>query len=156
MHPISRRTLLKNGATAAFLATFPAWAEPPRAKSLAKSPGIQLYTVSKELTENLDGTLEKIAAIGYRTVESAGLAGKSAADFRKALDNAGLKCPSSHLFPTPGQTRSQFLDVAKTLGSEYVVPSVLINTEGLKSVDDYIKVISALNEDDYKKMGADL
>src|SRR5271163_1161858 len=157
MHPISRRTLLKNGATtAAGLAMLSAWPASLRAKSLAKSPGIQLYTVSKELTENLDATLEKIAAIGYRTVESAGLAGKSAADFRKALDNAGLKCPSSHLFPTPGQSRTQFLDVAKTLGSEYVVPSVLINTEGLKSVDDYIKVISALNEDDYKKMGADL
>jgi len=157
MHPISRRTLLKNGATTATgLAILSALPKPLHAKSLAKSPGIQLYTVSKELTENLDDTLEKIAAIGYRTVESAGLAGKSAGDFRKALDNAGLKCPSSHLFPTPEQTRAQFLDVARTLGSEYVVPSVLINTDGLKSVDDYIKVISALTEDDYKKMGSDL
>ena len=41
------------------------------------------------------GTLAKLAAFGYRTVESAGMAEKTAADFRKALDAAGLKCPSS-------------------------------------------------------------
>jgi sugar phosphate isomerase/epimerase len=157
MNQISRRTVLKNGAiTAAGFAILPSLSKAAQTKSLAKSPGIQLYTVSKELTEDLNGTLAKIAAIGYRTVESAGLAGKNPAEFRKALDAAGLKCPSSHIFPTPGKTPSQFLDTAKTLGSEYVVSSVMIKTEGLKSVDDYIKVISALTEDDYKKMGADL
>jgi sugar phosphate isomerase/epimerase len=157
MNRLSRRSVLKNGAaTAALLSMQTALPKALQAKSLAKSPGIQLYTVSKELSEDLNGTLAKIAAIGYRTVESAGLAGKSAAEFRKALDAAGLKCPSSHLFPTPGQTTSQFLDVAKALGSEYVVSSVMIKTEGLKSIDDYIKAISALTEDDYKKMGADL
>jgi sugar phosphate isomerase/epimerase len=77
------------------LTTFP---EMLSAASLASAPGIQLYTVGKVLTEDLPGTLAMIAAIGYKTVESAGLAGKTAAEFRKALDDAGLKCPSSHMF----------------------------------------------------------
>jgi len=82
-----------------------------RAQSLARTTGIQLYTVGKELTEDLPGTLTKISAIGYKTVESAGLAGKPAADFRKALDDAGLKCPSSHIFPAPGKPSSRTLKI---------------------------------------------
>jgi len=154
---VSRRRFLKQGvlttASAALLASLPRQVQ---AKSLAKSTGIQLYTVSKELSEDLAETLAKIAAIGYRTVESAGIAGKSAAEFRKALDDAGLKCPSSHIFPTPGQSRESFLDVAKTLGSKYVVSSVIFKMEGLKSMDDYVKAILALTQDDYKKMAGEL
>jgi sugar phosphate isomerase/epimerase len=66
------------------------------AESLAKSCGLQLYAVGSELTKDLPGTLAKVAAIGYKVVESAGFAGKTAPEFRKALDAAGLKCPSSH------------------------------------------------------------
>jgi sugar phosphate isomerase/epimerase len=157
MKHISRRTVLKNGAaaaaTTAFLTALPRQLQ---AASLAKSPGIQLYTVGKELAEDMPGTLGKIAAMGYRFVESAGMGGKSAAELRKALDAAGLKCPSSHMFPTPGQSTAQVFDDAKTLGSEYVVGSVQIKTEGLKSADDYVKALSALTEDDYKRMAGKL
>lgn len=127
------------------------------AESLAKSTGIQLYTVGKELTADMPGTLAKLAAIGYRTVESAGMGGKTAAEFRKSLDAAGLKCPSSHLFLKPGQTAEQFYEEAKTLGSEYVVSSVVIKpSAAIKSIDDYIKLINAMTQDDYKKMAAEL
>ena len=158
MNPMSRRMVLKNGSLAAasmtLLANFP---RVLLAESLAKSPGIQLYTVSKELNEDMPGTLTKLAAIGYRTVESAGLAGKSAEEFRKALDGAGLKCPSSHLFPSPGKTTQQSFEDAKVLGSEYVVSSVVINPNaGLKSVEDYIKYINSLTQDDFKKMATEL
>ena len=157
MPPLSRRTLLKQAPLAAasmsLLTTLPKMV---RAQSLAASPGIQLYTVGKELTEDMPGTLSKISAIGYKTVESAGLAGKSAADFRKALDAAGLKCPSSHLFDI-SKSPQQMFDDAKILGSEYVVSSVLIKpTAPIKSVDDYVKLIAAMTQDDFKKMAADL
>ena len=65
MFPISRRTLLKNGPLAAasmtLLTTMP---EMIRAASLAKATGIQLYTVGKELQEDMAGTLAKVAALG--------------------------------------------------------------------------------------------
>ena len=155
MHFITRRAALKtSAAAAACLAAAPAKLI---AESLAKSTGIQLYTVNQELAQNLQGTLDKLAAIGYRRVESAGLAGKSAAEFRKALDAAGLKCPSAHMFPTPGETTAQFFDDAMTLGAEYVVASVQIKIDAsVKSVDDYVRLISALTEDDYKRMAGKL
>lgn len=158
MFPISRRTLLKNGPLAAasmtLLTTMP---EMIRAASLAKATGIQLYTVGKELQEDMAGTLAKVAAIGYRTVESAGLAGKPAAEFRKSLDDAGLKCPSSHLFLSPGQTAQQYFEDVSTLGSEYAVSSVVIKPNAnVKSADDFIKLIAAMTQDDFKKMAGEL
>ena len=104
MKNLSRRAVLKNGClTAASLAMATALPRPLMARSLARQTGIQLYTVGKELMQDMPGTLSKLASIGYRSVESAGMGGKTAAEFRKALDDAGLKCPSSHLFSAPGQ-----------------------------------------------------
>lgn len=157
MLSLSRRTLLKKAPLAAasmtMLTTIP---EILRAESLAAAPGIQLYTVGKELTEDLPGTLARISAIGYKTVESAGTAGHTAAEFRKALDAAGLKCVSSHFFD-PGRTPEQLFEDAKTLGAEYVVSSVIVKPAApVKSADDYIKLIAAMTQDDYKKMAAEL
>jgi len=127
------------------------------AQSLAKATGIQLYTVGKDLTSDMHGTLNRLAAIGYRRVESAGLGGKSAAEFRRALDDAGLKCPSSHIFLAPGQTAVEYFDAVKTLGSKYVVTSVLIKPVApIKSADDYQKYVAAMTKDDYKRMAVDL
>jgi sugar phosphate isomerase/epimerase len=158
MNHASRRMFLKHSAlTTASMALLPSLPEPLMAESLAKSAGIQLYTVGKELKQDLSGTLAKLATIGYRLVESAGMAGRSAADFRKALDGAGLKCPSSHLFLNPGQTNLQYFEDVKILGSQYVVSSVVITPNAnIKSVKDYIKLITAMTQDDFKRMAVDL
>jgi hypothetical protein len=37
-----------------------------------KNPGIQLYTVRKEMLEDATGTLKKLAALGIKQIESAG------------------------------------------------------------------------------------
>jgi sugar phosphate isomerase/epimerase len=59
--------------------------------------GIQLYTLGPDIQRDLDGTLKAVAGIGYRIVELAGLAGRTPAEFRAALDRAKLACPSAHL-----------------------------------------------------------
>jgi sugar phosphate isomerase/epimerase len=150
--------LLKDGSLAAgSIALLTALPKLLRAESLAKATGIQLYTVGKDLTEDMPGTLDKLSAIGYKSVESAGLAGKTAPEFRKSLDAAGLKCPSSHLFPAPGKTTEQYFEDARTLGSEYIVSSVVIKPNAsIKSLNDYINLIAAMTQDDYKKMAAEL
>jgi len=61
--------------------------------------GLQLYTVGEDLRRDFDGTLTAVSKIGYRTVELAGLADHSAADWRQALDRTQLKCPSMHVPP---------------------------------------------------------
>jgi sugar phosphate isomerase/epimerase len=61
--------------------------------------GLQLYTVGDDLKRDFEGTLAAVSKIGYRTVELAGLADHSVADWRQALDRAQLKCPSMHVPP---------------------------------------------------------
>jgi sugar phosphate isomerase/epimerase len=61
--------------------------------------GLQLYTVGDDLKRDFDGTLAAVSKIGYQTVELAGLADHTVADWRQALDRVQLKCPSIHVPP---------------------------------------------------------
>ena len=68
-----------------------------RATPLGGPIGIQLYAVKDELQAHAAATLRMIKQIGFGAVETAGLAGLSAHQFRGLLDEAGLQCPSAHL-----------------------------------------------------------
>lgn len=59
--------------------------------------GVQLYTVRAELERDFDGTLARLAEIGYRDVEFAGYFGRTPAQVRAALAQAGLSAPGSHV-----------------------------------------------------------
>src|SRR6185312_6302924 len=59
--------------------------------------GLQLYTLGEAPYRDLEGTLERVARIGYRAVEPVGLMKRTAAELRAALDRAGLSCPSTHV-----------------------------------------------------------
>ncbi len=64
---------------------------------LAVPAGLQLYTVQDELAKDFEGTLRKVAAIGYEDVELPGLFGKTPSELRQLLADAGLRCRSAHL-----------------------------------------------------------
>ena len=59
--------------------------------------GLELYTVRDMIAKDYLGTLEKVAAIGYKEIEPAGgYANLSPKQFRAELDRLGLKMPSTH------------------------------------------------------------
>jgi sugar phosphate isomerase/epimerase len=63
---------------------------------------IQLYTLRNQLAIDLPGTLAALREIGYRHVEHAGFVGRTAAQFRAALDAAGIRATSGHVgIPQP-------------------------------------------------------
>lgn len=69
-----------------------------------KSIGLQLYSLGRELTEDVPNGLKKVAEIGYATAEAAGyrerkIYGYDMAEFRKLADDAGLKVTGSHVNP---------------------------------------------------------
>ena len=50
-------------------------------KPLSFPMGVQLFTVRNELEKDLEGTIAKVAAIGYKEVEMSSLHGKPASEF---------------------------------------------------------------------------
>jgi sugar phosphate isomerase/epimerase len=116
--------------------------------------GVQLYTVQDELKKDALATLQALAKIGYREVESFPLQNITAAQMRKLLDDAGLKCPSAHLFFGMADTAHLF-DQANALGAHYAVSSVLLPTT-LQATDipKMREIIKAYTLDDYKKIAA--
>ena len=96
----SRRKFIKTGAlTIAGAAMFSN--EIFAAKKRKEILGIQLYSVRDDMMKDPSGTLKQLADMGYKYVEHANYInrkfyGYSAAEFKKVLDDMGLKMPSGH------------------------------------------------------------
>ena len=58
---------------------------------------MQLYTVRDAMAKDFDGTLAKVAALGYKEVEFAGYFDKSPQEVKAALAKHGLTSPSTHI-----------------------------------------------------------
>jgi sugar phosphate isomerase/epimerase len=85
---------------------------------------VQLYTLRGQLSIDLEGSLAELAEIGYTRVEHAGFVGRTAAQFRAALDAAGLRATSGHVgIPQPFDATAweRSLEDANVVGNRYVV-----------------------------------
>lgn len=126
MHQFARRQFLIGGSAAGgaivLTHTLPTIL---RAETSTPAIGIQLYTVAADLNSDPHGTLNALNMIGYRQVETAGFAKLSAQEFRKALDDAGLHCPSAHVHFSDADPGPLFED-AHAVGAHYAVSSILI------------------------------
>jgi sugar phosphate isomerase/epimerase len=115
----------------------------PPAKRIGRV-GVQLYTIRDAIKKDLDGSLARVAQIGYREVELAGYQSHTVAEFKAALDRHGLVAPSTHI--AIERIRDELptvLDEAHTLGHRYVVcPNIADEKLGL---DGYRKAADLLN-----------
>jgi sugar phosphate isomerase/epimerase len=88
-----RRTFVGTLTAAAIFAPRLTWAsESNRIEKI----GVQLYTVRDDMKKDFDGTLAKVAAIGYKEVEFAGYFDHTPQQVRAVLDKNGLVAPSMH------------------------------------------------------------
>jgi sugar phosphate isomerase/epimerase len=106
--------------------------------------GIQLYTVRKLMARDAAATLEKLATIGYKEVEFAGLYGKSARDMRGLLDRNRLAAPSSHIGTAEmrGDWERTLAD-ALTLGQSYITCAWIDDVD--RTPDGYRKIAELFN-----------
>src|SRR5271157_3520876 len=122
MSVTSRRSFLKASGTVAAAALV--GGEQVAAKPLGMPVGLQLYSVRELLPKDFDGTLAKVRAAGYTEVEAAGYYDRTAAQFRHAMDQAGLRCVSTH-HPL-GVLRPQLdalIEYGHALGLDYMICS---------------------------------
>ena len=85
--------------------------------------GMQLYTVRTELEKDFDGTLAKVAGIGYKEVEFAGYFNHTPQQVQDTLKRLGLTSPSAHIdYPSlTGDKWARALESAHTIGHTYLV-----------------------------------
>ena len=155
----SRRIFLKQGAlTLAGMATLNmrALADSPQAEIL----GIQLYSVRFDMLKDPVSTLKKVAEIGYKNVEHANYVerkfyGQSAAEFKKTLDDLGLRMPSGHTVMGKNhwdESKNDFTDSWKQtiedaafVGQQFVI-SPWLDESMRKNMDDFKRYMDVFNK----------
>ncbi|MGI9542157.1 MAG: TIM barrel protein [Cyclobacteriaceae bacterium] len=108
----SRRNFLKTTAIGSAAITLPAVAF--GSGETRAQIGLQLWTLRKEIEKDLAGTLQKIAAIGFRGVETAFFPEDvTIQQAAKALRKAGLKVFSVHCELPIGKQKDNILEMAE-------------------------------------------
>jgi sugar phosphate isomerase/epimerase len=108
--------------------------------------GLQLYTVRDALARDFDGTLARIAAIGYRDVEFApGYAGRRAEAVSAALERHGLRAPAAHVaLEALRRQWTATVDAAHVIDHDYIVVPWLDEKER-RTIADYERLADELN-----------
>ena len=85
--------------------------------------GIQLYTVRDLFEKDPEGTLAKVAELGFKEVEPTSYGKMDPKQFRAALDRHGLKAPSTHAGAQAGPGLEKQLEGFQTMGTQYTTIS---------------------------------
>jgi sugar phosphate isomerase/epimerase len=112
---MKRRTFLKAAASGALAFAVEAAA----ATDWKRQPGLELYTVRDLLEKDFEGTIAKVAEIGYKEVEPTGYGGLEPKQFRALLDRYGITAPSTHAGATEGPDLEKQLQGFQVMGIKY-------------------------------------
>lgn len=139
---LKRRRFLQQTATLATASLLPpvAMSQNRRVERI----GLQLYTLRREMARDFEGTLARVADLGFKEMEFAGYFGRSASDVRTILERYGLTSPAAHIQLTAvRENLEREIDYAAELGQSYIVVPSLPENE--RSLDDYRRHAETLN-----------
>ena len=140
---MNRRTFIETSVATAVLTTLSTKTFADEHK--ISKVGLQLYTVRDEMKKDFEGTIAKVAAIGYKEMEFAGYFGHSPKDVRAILDKNGLTSPSSHeSYDTVEKKLPETLEGAHAIGQTFLVCPYI--DEKLRTADGYKRVAEAFNK----------
>jgi len=155
----SRRNFVRTGALAA-LGTMLLPGSALAAKKKKGIVGLQLYSVRDEMSKDPLGTLKQVSKMGYKYVEHANYInrkfyGYTAPEFKKVLDDLGLKMVSGHTVMGRqhwDDTIKDFSDSWKltvedagVLQQKYVVSPSMDNSMR-KTYDDFMRYMDVFNK----------
>jgi hypothetical protein len=158
---ISRRTFIRNGAltiAGGTLLSDQLMASMRRAKG--ELTGIQLYSIREDMKVDPMGTLKALSEMGYKNVEHANYVnrkfyGWSAKEFKKILDDLGMKMPSGHTVMTSqhwDESKKDFTDSWKAtvedaaIAGQQLVISPWLEEGKRKNYDDLIRYLDVFNK----------
>ncbi len=123
---------------------------------MTKPIGVQLYSVREDSAKDFMAVLKRIASIGYKLVEPAGLYTIRPREFRKIINDLGMDMVSSHT-PWVGSVHNvgESMDIADELGLKRVVCGY--GTNNFKDLDSIkqaaentTKMYEVLNRNGYE------
>jgi len=155
----TRRTFVKNSAMALAGASLFSRSILTMAKD-SSITGVQLYSVRDDMKNDPSGTLKKVSDIGYKYVEHANYVdrkfyGYTPSDFKKLLDDLGLKMKSGHTVmgrDAWDEGKNDFtdkwkytVDDAATVGQQYVI-SPWLDESYRKDIDGLKRFLGVFNK----------
>lgn len=142
--PSRRKFLMDTGAIAIGSVLLPSFLE---AGKKIKNTGVQLYTFRQDMLADAKGTLQRIASLGIKQIESAGSEkgyyyGLSPKEMKQTCDGLGMRLRSGHI--RIDDKWKQTMDEAVESGQEYIICSTM-PTDG-QTTDNYKKVAETFNK----------
>lgn len=105
---------------------------------------VQLYSVRDAIDRDLDGTVARLAGLGFRNVEPYGFADR-VADYERALPAAGLAAPSGHASVIDSPEPERVFEAAARLGMQTVIDP-FVAPERWTTADDARRIADQLSE----------
>ena len=105
-----------------------------------KPLGVQLYTVREAAEKDFAKTLERIAAMGYKTVQPSGFWNVRPKVLRQIVEDLGMKINSAHSPEAGRYTMGEAMDLADNLGIKTLCvgygPDAFQNMDKIKETAD--------------------
>ncbi len=143
---LSRRNFL------ALTAAAPLANEVARAAPKPIPVGLELYSVRDELAKDLNGTVTRVARMGYQVVEFYApyfsWTAQQAKDVRKLLDDLGIRCNSTHNGPQSfkGDGIAKAIELNQILGAKYIVMASAGRVSGIDGWREVAETLTAASE----------
>jgi sugar phosphate isomerase/epimerase len=122
--------------------------------------GVQLYSIREDMSKDPYGTLKQLAEMGYKNVEHANYInrkfyGFTPAEFKKVLDDLGMKMPSGHTVMGAqhwDDNKKDFTDLwkrtvedAAIMGQQFVI-SPWLDNRYRKNRDELLRFMEVFNK----------
>jgi len=116
-----------------------------------KDIGVQVYSVREQLKEDFEGSLKRLAEIGYKHLEAYGLGLDgmflekiSPAEYKKIATDLGMELVSTHTTYFTSENAQKMIDASLEAGLKHlVIPYLAEELRG--SVDNYKRVAENFN-----------
>jgi len=105
--------------------------------------GLQLFTFFSEIDNDVEGTLKKIAAIGYKEIESAfskkgGFYGMKPKEFAKLVSDVGMSWKSHHVLGAPFKMPANAKPITDANGNPIKFPPMRNLKENMQELVDEV------------------
>jgi len=111
---------------------------------MATPLSIQLYTLRDQIAADRDGSLTRLAEIGYRSVETYDPTADPAG-FRKLADGLGISVSSTHAYALFDKDAGEVFDAVATVGTDLAIIPGGIDHDEFTTLDGIQRTADLLN-----------